>query len=163
MSIPKDEIRSEMEQAWKTYLEALEKSLTKIAADITQTAEMADQCTSEWCAATQHYLDDIANALFSISEPRWSSPQVSQRIKDLKHRVHDLYADYRDELVLAVPKANGLRTIDVVMATHPTDRKYLSATETLDYELSGASHLKYSGDPKIGRSEVTGASSAVGQ
>jgi hypothetical protein len=30
----------------------------------------------------------------------------------------------------------------------------------LDYRLSGASHLKYAGDPKIGKKEVSGASSA---
>lgn len=96
MTIPKDEIRSEMEAAWNTYLDALEKSLALLAADIDQTAEMTDQCTSEWCTATQHYLDEIANALFSISEPRWSGPDEAQRIKKLKQKVHDLYADYRN-------------------------------------------------------------------
>ena len=95
MTIPKDEIRSEMDNAWNIYMNALENSLEKLGQDIDQTTHMADQCTSEWCEATQHYLDDIANALFSISEPRWSEPDMTQRIKQLKHRVHDLYADYR--------------------------------------------------------------------
>lgn len=95
MPMPKDDIQSEMNSAWNTYLNALDKSLNSIAADIEQTSQMTDQCTSEWCEATEHYLDDIANALFSISEPRWSDPSDSQRIKHLKRKVHDLYADYR--------------------------------------------------------------------
>ncbi|MCJ8499005.1 hypothetical protein [Desulfatitalea alkaliphila] len=96
MSMPKDELRTEMETAWNTYLDSLEKSLEKVAADIQQTSEMADQCTDEWCQATQHYLDDIGNALFSISEPRWADVETANRIKALKRRVYDLYADYRN-------------------------------------------------------------------
>ena len=94
MGMPKDELRSEMEEAWNTYLDALEQSLEKIAADIEQVSQVADQCTNEWCEATEHFLDDIANALFTISEPRWSDPSDSDRIKKLRRRVHDLYADY---------------------------------------------------------------------
>ena len=95
MSIPKDEIRSEMEAAWNNYLNALTTSIDKLGTDITETAEMADQCTREWCTATEHYLDDITNAVFSISEPRWSDPEISTKIQKLRRRVHDLYADYR--------------------------------------------------------------------
>ena len=96
MAMPKDEIRSEIEAAWKTYMDALEKALQKIEVDIEETSQMADICTSEWCEATEHFLDDIANALFSISEPRWADRTDSERIKKLKRRVHDLYADYRE-------------------------------------------------------------------
>jgi hypothetical protein len=96
MSMPRDEIRSEMEAAWKTYLNGLEASLDKVEADIKQTSQMADQCTGEWCEATQHFLDDIANMLFAISEPRWSDPEDAQRIRKLKRRIYDLYADYRE-------------------------------------------------------------------
>jgi len=53
-------------------------------------------CTDEWCEATEHVIDELSNALFSISEPRWSNQEDSLRIKQLKRRVHDLYADYRN-------------------------------------------------------------------
>jgi hypothetical protein len=95
MSMPKDELQSEYVTAWQTYLDSLEKALDQLDADITEAAEMADTCTSEWCQATEHVIDDLSNALFSISEPRWSNAEDSQRIKKLKRRVHDLYADYR--------------------------------------------------------------------
>jgi hypothetical protein len=84
-----------MIDAWRTYLEALEKSLAKLEKDIHEAAEMAGTCTSEWCAATEHVIDELANALFSISEPRWSKPQDSAKIKKLKRKVHDLYANYK--------------------------------------------------------------------
>ena len=56
---------------------------------------MAGGSTDEWCQATQHVIDDLSNALFSISEPRWSNEEDSKTIEQLKRRVHDLYADYR--------------------------------------------------------------------
>jgi len=95
MGMPKDEIQADIVQAWRTYLEALEKSIVLLETDIKESSEMADTCTSEWCEATQHYIDDINNALFSISEPRWAEKEDSTKIKKLKRRVYDLYADYR--------------------------------------------------------------------
>lgn len=96
MAMPRNEIQADIVDAWRTYLEALEKSLILIEEDIRQASEMTNICTDEWCEATQHYIDDINNALFSISEPRWTSVEDSEKIKSLKRRVHDLYADYRE-------------------------------------------------------------------
>jgi BMFP domain-containing protein YqiC len=96
MSMPKDEVQKEMVDAWRIYLEALEQSMNKLDADIKEAAEMADQCTSEWCEATQHVIDELGNSLFAISEPRWANEEDSNRIRALKRRVHDLYANYRE-------------------------------------------------------------------
>jgi hypothetical protein len=63
--------------------------------DITEAAEMGKICTDEWCLATEHTLDELANMIFSISEPRWATNEDSQKIKNLRHRVHDLYAKYK--------------------------------------------------------------------
>lgn len=95
MPMPKDELHQEYVNAWRTYLNALEKAIVKIEADIEEVSEMADECTNEWCQATEHVIDELSNALFSISEPRWSTKDDSAKIKQLKRRVHDLYADYR--------------------------------------------------------------------
>ena len=96
MAMPKDEMQTEVVQAWRTYLEALEKSIVILEKEIKESSEMAGTCTDEWCEATQHYIDDINNALFSISEPRWAAKEDSAKIKDLKRRVYHLFADYRD-------------------------------------------------------------------
>ena len=84
-----------MNEAWNTYVNALEKSLAMIEKDIEETKEMAGACTDEWCNATEHVLDELENAIFSISEPRWSSKEDSNRIKALKRRLYDLYVNYR--------------------------------------------------------------------
>jgi hypothetical protein len=47
----------------------------------------------------------------------------------------DLYGDFRDELVLWVTTEDGTKSIAVVTATHPMARRYVAATETLDYQL----------------------------
>jgi hypothetical protein len=47
MLIPKDEIHQEYIQAWRTYLDALEKALNQLDADIREASEMAGVCTAE--------------------------------------------------------------------------------------------------------------------
>ncbi len=96
MSMPKDEVQKEITEAWSVYVAALGKSLAKLEKDIKEAGEMAHECTSEWCDATEHVIDELANALFSISEPRWLNKQMSDRIKELKYRVYELYSSYRD-------------------------------------------------------------------
>lgn len=39
----------------------------------------------------------------------------------------------------------------------------INVTSDLDYDLSGASHLTYTGKPSIGKSGTSGASSAQGK
>jgi hypothetical protein len=81
--------------AWGTILNALQKSLDHIDISLQEASQMSEYCHSEWCAANRHVIDDLGNFLFSISEPRCSSDADSLRIKDLKHRLHDLYANYK--------------------------------------------------------------------
>jgi hypothetical protein len=84
-----------MNEWWQAYVQGLEQSLDLLDGEIKQAKEMQDTCTDEWCTATDHYIDDIANAVFTISEPRWASEEDSKKLKSLKRRVHDLYADFR--------------------------------------------------------------------
>lgn len=94
--MPKDDIHREYVSAWRTYLDSLEQALKKLETDINEASEMVGVCTDEWCQATEHVIDELSNALFSISEPRWSDKADADKIKQLKRRVHDLYADYRN-------------------------------------------------------------------
>ncbi len=82
-------------EAWGHYLAALETSIRDLEADIEEAADMSQRCTSEWCEATEHVIDEINDAIFTISEPRWSSDEDSRRIKALKRRVRELYVRYK--------------------------------------------------------------------
>ena len=95
MAMPRDEIQSEMAEAWQTYFNALEKSLDALEKDIEEAKTMAGKCTDEWCNATEHVIDELNNALFSISEPRWAEPDSTKKIKQLKRRIYDLYVNYK--------------------------------------------------------------------
>jgi len=95
MVMPRDQIQSEMNTAWRTYLDALEKSMDLLENDMAEAKEMAGVCTSEWCEATEHTIDELNNALFSISEPHWLDPEASQKIKLLERRIYDLYFNYK--------------------------------------------------------------------
>ncbi len=95
MALIKEDYEKETLEAWRIYTTALETSLEKLENDIQEASEMSDACTGEWCAAVEHVIDELGNALFSISEPRWADESDSKKIKTLKRRLHDLYAKYK--------------------------------------------------------------------
>lgn len=83
------------DESWKTYFEGLCRSLDQLEKDIEEASDMQQACTGEWCEATEHYLDELANALFTIHEPTFSSEAEKQKIKEYKRKVHDLYAKFK--------------------------------------------------------------------
>ena len=99
MVMPKDErfpqIQQNVVQSWRTHMTNMENSLDMLEQEIDEAAQMSSTCTSEWCEATEHVIDELGNSLFSISEPRWSSEEDSEKLKALKRRVHELYAKYK--------------------------------------------------------------------
>jgi len=73
----------------------MEESIDSLEKGIDEASEMREVCTDEWCTATEHVIDDLSNALFSISEPRWSDDEDSKKLKELKRKMHELYAKYK--------------------------------------------------------------------
>jgi regulator of PEP synthase PpsR (kinase-PPPase family) len=64
-----DTIRTEVVEAWRGFVDNLGKSLDMLDKEIDFTSKMVNACTIEWCQVTEQTLDEISNALFSISEP----------------------------------------------------------------------------------------------
>jgi archaellum component FlaC len=99
MPLPKDsyypDIQKDIVQNWRDFVANMETSLDMLEKDIEEASQMSSTCTSEWCEATEHVIDELSNSLFSISEPRWASEEDSKRIKRLKRKIHDLYAKYK--------------------------------------------------------------------
>ncbi|GAB6191602.1 hypothetical protein [Desulfocastanea catecholica] len=79
----------------RDFIANLTASLDVIGKDINEAKEMQSMCTDEWCQATESYLDELAKMIYSISEPRWLSDEDSDRIRQLRKRIHDLYAQYK--------------------------------------------------------------------
>jgi len=90
-----NEMMESFMRAHRDFTTNLEYSTSLLEQDIAEAAEMEKICTDEWCLATEHILDELANMIFSISEPRWATNDDSKKIKVLRHRVHDLYAQYK--------------------------------------------------------------------
>ncbi|MCF8127667.1 MAG: hypothetical protein K9N10_04065 [Deltaproteobacteria bacterium] len=99
MSMPKDaqygNIQESIVKSWREYVGQMESALNTLDEQIEEASQMSSTCTSEWCEATEHVIDEISNSLFSISEPRGTSKEDSRRIKDMKKKVYDLYAKYK--------------------------------------------------------------------
>jgi hypothetical protein len=81
--------------AWSIFMDGLEKSIRMLDEQLTEAENMSAQVTGEWAVAIEHVMDDLANYVFSISEPRGSSEAYSQRIKSLRHRLHEHYVRFK--------------------------------------------------------------------
>jgi DNA-binding ferritin-like protein (Dps family) len=79
----------------REFMDQLEKSLNMLEKNVTDAADLKKVCTDEWCRFTEDLLDDLAKAVYSISEPRWVNDKDSKKLKSLRQRVHDLYATYK--------------------------------------------------------------------
>lgn len=90
-----DEMVDSFLVAHREFMENLESSLALIEEELDEAAEIGEICTGEWCTATEGTLDELAKFIFSVSEPRWISDEDSKVLKNLRRKVHDLYAKYK--------------------------------------------------------------------
>jgi len=95
MKQAQSEVYDTLAMRWRDYVQGLEDSLNQLEKDIEEASQMSDQCTSEWCTATEHVIDELSNALFSIHEPKNASEEDTKKLKSLKKKVHELYARYK--------------------------------------------------------------------
>lgn len=99
MVLPKDAFQSQIQgnvlESWRQLLCNMRESIDLLEKGIAEAAEMREVCTDEWCVATEHVIDELSNALFSISEPRWADEEDSRKLKELKWKIHELYAKYK--------------------------------------------------------------------
>jgi hypothetical protein len=77
------------------FLANLTATLDELDRDLNEAQEMDSICTDEWCVAIERNIDDLHNEIYMISEPRFSDASDSQKIRDLRNRLHDLYERYK--------------------------------------------------------------------
>jgi len=95
MKQAQSDIHDSLAVRWRDYVQGLEEALNKLEKDIDEASEMSERCTAEWCTATEHVIDELSNALFSIHEPKTASDEDTKKLKSLKKKVHDLYTRYK--------------------------------------------------------------------
>jgi len=79
----------------REFMANLGKSLSMLEKNVTEAAAGKQVCTAEWCLVTENLLDELAKAIYSISEPRWVGGDDAKKLRELRIRVHDLYAHYK--------------------------------------------------------------------
>ena len=89
------EMEASFSRMHSDFIDSLANSIDVLDKDIREAKEMHHICTDEWCEATEHYLDELAKMVYSISEPRWQSEEDSAKIKQLRERIRDLYSEYK--------------------------------------------------------------------
>jgi hypothetical protein len=95
MPMPKDEVQTQLNNAWMQHFNAVKNSVNLVEDYLKEAKGMAEVCTDEWCISTEKLIDDLNNALYSLSEPRDADPELSLEIKELRRRIYDLYVNYK--------------------------------------------------------------------
>jgi DNA polymerase III delta prime subunit len=80
--------------AHRQFVEQLNKALDILDREIKEATEMENICTGEWCYSTDVVIDELHKQVFSISEPRWATDEDSQKIKELRRRIKNLYVNF---------------------------------------------------------------------
>ncbi|MFO7913811.1 MAG: hypothetical protein R6V15_16780 [Desulfotignum sp.] len=93
--MPKDEVQTQLNNAWMQHFNAVKNSVDLVENYLKEAKGMAEVCTDEWCISTEKLIDDLNNALYSLSEPRDADPELSLEIKELRRRIYDLYVNYK--------------------------------------------------------------------
>ena len=89
------EMVESFQMAHRDYMKSLIACLDQLEKDFEASREIDEVCTGEWCRAIELSLDEFAKELYSISEPRWVSDDYSRTLRNMRRRLHDLYAKYR--------------------------------------------------------------------
>ena len=93
MAITKNIIENEMTGRSASFKQALRKSIASINEGIKDRPKGCLSCSGEWLKEFEMLIDALHKELFSISEPRNSSPATHKKLIELRHQLHDLYAN----------------------------------------------------------------------
>lgn len=91
------EMVESFQMAHREYMKNLIICLEKLEKEFEESREIDEICTGEWCRAIELSLDEFAKELYSISEPRWVADDYSRTLRNMRRRLHDLYARYRSK------------------------------------------------------------------
>jgi hypothetical protein len=84
-----------MLKAHREFVQSMGESLGIIDQELKNAKELAQICTDEWCHTTESFIDEIHKQVYSISEPRFASADDSEKIKNLRTRVKDMYVNFK--------------------------------------------------------------------
>ena len=79
------------------FIRNLDLSLDILEHEIREAKEAETVCSGESCKELENSLDELANLLYSISEPRWMSKADSELLRRMRTRIHDMYTRYRSD------------------------------------------------------------------
>jgi hypothetical protein len=89
------DMESTMLIAHRQFVSGFEKSLDMLKNDINEVEGISGECTGEWCKSREDFLDYLHKSIYAISEPRWADKEDSEKIRELRDRVKDLYAHFK--------------------------------------------------------------------
>jgi hypothetical protein len=91
MVLSKDDIRQEIIEAWRSYIERANLSLEELEKELPQPGESAKQVSEEWVHSLDKLIREIADTVFSVGEPEWAGAgeKDAELMKKLKQRVYN--------------------------------------------------------------------------
>ncbi len=82
--------------AQKEFLEQIEDAINRLEAEIKEASEVEHAGRADWERSIGGYIDELHRVIFSLAEPRYGSEEDHKKIADLRQKLKDLYADFKN-------------------------------------------------------------------
>ncbi len=82
--------------AQKDFINQLEEALSRLEEEIKEASEVEHAGRAEWERSIGGYIDELHRVIFSLAEPRYGSEEEHKKIAELRKKLKDLYADFKN-------------------------------------------------------------------
>ncbi len=80
----------------KEFIEGIEEAIKTLEDEIKEASDVEHAGHEEWEKSIEGYIDELHNIIFSLPEPRYGHEELHQKVKALRKKIKDLYADFRN-------------------------------------------------------------------
>ncbi len=78
------------------FINQLEEATNRLEQEIREAADVEKAGRADWERSIGGYIDELHRVIFSLAEPRYGSEKEHQKIAELRKRLKDLYADFKN-------------------------------------------------------------------
>ena len=90
------ELQEKLIGAQKEFIDQIEEAINRLENEIKEASEVEHSGRAEWERSIGGYIDELHRVIFSIAEPRYGSEKEHKKIAELRKKLKDLYADFKN-------------------------------------------------------------------
>ncbi len=90
------ELQEKLVGAQKGFVQQIEEAIERLEEEIKEASSVEHGGHPEWVRSIGGYIDELHRVVFSIAEPRYGSEEDHKKIANIRKKLKDLYADFKN-------------------------------------------------------------------